>query len=431
MQSALVISLVAIFFLLVAGAFFSAAETALTTASRARMHQLERTGNKRAQLVAKLNESRERLLGTVLIGNNVVNILGSALATQALIGVFGDAGVALATALMTVLVLVFAEILPKTYALLHADRVALSVAPLLRNIVAVLGPISGAADWIVRRILKLFRVKAPEGAAVAQEEIRGAIELYSKEVEGTRGERQMLGGILDLAHVDVSEIMVHRKTMFMLEADLPASKILEGVLEAQYTRVPLWRNNPDNIVGVLHAKDVLQAITQHKDEVDKLDIVALAKEPWFVPGTTNLREQLQAFRRRKVHFALVVDEYGALMGLVTLEDIIEEIVGEISDEYDVAATGIRPQSDGSFVVDGTTTIRDLNRRFEWNLPDAEATTIAGLVLHEAQMIPDAGQVFTFYGFRFEILRRQRNQVTLLRLTPPARPAPEAEGDAAP
>ena len=356
----------------------------------------------------------------MLIGNNVVNILGSALATQALIGIFGYAGVALATALMTVLVLVFAEILPKTYALLHADRVALAVSPLLRNIIAVLGPISSAVDWIVRAILKLFRVKAPKGA-VAQEEIRGAIELYGKEVDSTRGEQQMLGGVLDLAHVDVSEIMVHRKNMFVLEADQPASKILEGVLDGQYTRVPLWRNNPDNIVGILHAKDVLQAITQHRDEIDKLDIAGLAKEAWFVPSTTNLREQLQAFRRRKAHFALVVDEYGALMGLVTLEDIIEEIVGDISDEYDVAATGIRPQSDGSYVVDGTTTIRDLNRRFEWKLPDAEATTLAGLVLHEAQMIPDAGQVFTFYGFRFEILRRQRNQITLLRLTPPARP----------
>ncbi len=420
MHTALVISLVAILFLLVAGAFFSAAETALTTASRARIHQLERAGNKRARLVAKLNERRERLLGTVLIGNNVVNILGAALATQALIGIFGDAGVALATALMTVLVLVFAEILPKTYALLHADRVALAVSPLLRNIIAVLGPISSAVDWIVRGILKLFRVKAPKGV-VAQEEIRGAIELYGKEVDSTRGEQQMLGGVLDLAHVDVSEIMVHRKNMFVLEADQPASKILEGVLDGQYTRVPLWRNNPDNIVGILHAKDVLQAITQHRDEIDKLDIAGLAKEAWFVPSTTNLREQLQAFRRRKAHFALVVDEYGALMGLVTLEDIIEEIVGDISDEHDVAATGIRPQSDGSYVVDGTTTIRDLNRRFEWKLPDAEATTLAGLVLHEAQMIPDAGQVFTFYGFRFEILRRQRNQITLLRLTPPARP----------
>ena len=425
MHTALIISLVAIFFLLVAGAFFSAAETALTTASRARIHQLDRKGNRRARIVAKLNERRERLLGTVLIGNNVVNILGSALATSALIGIFGDAGVALATAIMTVLVLVFAEILPKTYALLHADRVALAVAPLLRNIVAVVGPLSGAVDWLVRRILKLFRVSPPAGAAVAQEEIRGAIELYGREVAGGRGERQMLGGVLDLPHVDVSEIMIHRKTMFMLDADLPQQQMLAGVLDGQYTRVPLWRGNQDNIVGILHVKDVLQAITSHKEEIEKLDIAGLAKEPWFVPGTTNLREQLQAFRRRKAHFALVVDEYGALMGLVTLEDIIEEIVGDISDEFDVAATGIRPQSDGSYIVDGTTTIRDLNRRFEWSLPDDEATTIAGLVLHEAQMIPDPGQAFTFYNYRFEILRRQRNQVTLLRVTPPAR-ATEAE-----
>ena len=417
MQTAIIGSLVAIFFLLVAGAFFSVAETSLTTASRARLHQLQRKGNKRAGMVAALNERRERLLGTVLIGNNVVNILSSALATSLLIGLFGDAGVAYATAIMTVLVLVFAEILPKTYALLHAERVALAVVPILRPVVAILGPISTAVDRVVRVILRMFRVAPPEGAIVAQEEIRGAIELYGM-AAGGRGERQMLGGILDLAHVDVSEIMVHRKNMFMLDADLAASKILAGVLEGQYTRIPLWKGNQDNIVGVLHAKDVLQAVTSHKDDLDALDLASLAKEPWFVPSTTTLREQLTAFRRRKAHFALVVDEYGALQGLVTLEDILEEIVGDISDEFDVAASGVRAQSDGSYIVEGTTTIRDLNRRLEWSLPDEEATTVAGLVLHEAQVIPEVGQVFVFHGYRFQVLRRLRNQLTLLRVTPP-------------
>ncbi len=421
MQSALIVSLVAIFLLLVVGAFFSAAETALTTASRARLRHLETKGNQRAGIVAALNERRERLLGTVLIGNNVVNILGSALATSALIRIFGDAGVVYATAIMTVLVLVFAEILPKTYALLHADRVALAVAPILRVVVAVVGPVSNAVDSVVRVILRMFRVRSAAGGEMAQEEIRGAIDLY-QEAGGTRGERQMLGGILDLAHVDVSEIMIHRKNMFVLNAEEPPSKILAGVLDAQYTRVPVYRGAQDNIVGILHVKDVLQAVTAHKQDIATLDIAGLAKEPWFVPNTTTLREQLTAFRRRKAHFALVVDEYGVLMGLVTLEDILEEIVGDISDEFDVAAAGIRPQPDGSYIVEGTTTIRDINRRLEWNLPDDQATTIAGLVLHEAQTIPEAKQVFTFHGYRFEVLRRQRNQITLLRVSPPQRPA---------
>ena len=423
MHTALVLSLVAIFFLLVIGAFFSASETALTTASRARLHHLERKGSKRAGIVAALNARRERLLGTVLIGNNVVNILSSALATSVLIGLFGDAGVAYATAIMTVLVLVVAEILPKTYALLHAERVALALAPTLRGIVAVVGPLSSAVDTLVAFILRALRVRSPQGAVIAQEEIRGAIDLYGLQAGG-RGERQMLGGILDLAHVDVSEIMIHRKNMFVLDAGLPSEKLLEGVLEGQFTRVPLYRDNPDNIIGILHAKDVLQAVTSRKEDIATLDIVALAKEPWFVPSTTNLREQLTAFRRRKSHFAMVVDEYGALMGLVTLEDILEEIVGDISDEFDVAAAGIRSHLDGSFIVEGGTTIRDLNRRFEWNLPDEEATTIAGLVLHEARTIPEVGQVFTFHGYRFEVVRRLRNQITLLRLTPPKRePSP--------
>ncbi|MBM3507692.1 MAG: HlyC/CorC family transporter [Alphaproteobacteria bacterium] len=424
MRTTILLSLVAIFFLLVISAFFSASETAMTTASKARLHHLERKGNPRAATIAKLNARRERMLGTVLIGNNLVNILSSALLTSVLISAFGDAGVAYATAIMTILVLVFAEILPKTYALLHAERVALAVAPLLRMVVAVVGPVSIAVDALVGFILRVLRVRAPKGAAVAHEELRGAIDLYGLQAGG-RGERQMLGGILDLAHVDVSEIMVHRKNMFVLDAGLPPAKLLEGVLEGQYTRVPLYRDNPDNVVGVLHVKDVLAAITSHKEDIATLDIVNLAKEPWFVPSTTNLREQLQAFRSRKAHFALVVDEYGALMGLVTLEDILEEIVGDISDEFDVAAAGIRPQADGSYIVEGATTIRDLNRRFEWTLPDDEATTVAGLVLHEARTIPEAGQVFTFHGYRFEVLRRQRNQITLLRITPPRRPVPAA------
>jgi len=420
MSTALSITLGAIVLLLLLSAIFSGSETALTTASQARMHHLKRKGNRRAGIVSALNDRRERLLGTILLGNNLVNILASALATSVMIGWLGDPGVAYATVVMTLLILIFSEILPKTYAILNADRTALALAPFIRALVVLLGPVSVAIQVMVRVILRVSRVQHGKGRAAAEEEIRGAIDLYIHEAGGFRGEGDMLGGILDLANVEVSEIMVHRKNMFLIDASQPTEAIVADALQSPYTRIPMWKDDLENIIGILHAKDILHAVTGHDGDLNELDIGAVAREPWFVPDTTNLRAQLTAFRRRKSHFALVVDEYGALMGLVTLEDILEEIVGDISDEHDVTATGVRLQTDGSYIVDGTTTIRDLNRKFEWTLPDEEAATIAGLVLHEAQVIPKTGQVFVFFGFRFEVLRRQRNQISALRVTPPDR-----------
>ncbi len=409
---------IAIAFLLVLSAFFSGSETALTAASRPRMHHLEKSGSQRARMVNRLREQQERLIGTVLLGNNLVNILASALATSLLIGWFGDAGVAYATVAMTLLVLIFAEVMPKTYAIANADRMALAVAPWLRPLVAALSPVSRAIQQVVRLILRLFRteITGRTSEAAREEELRGAIALLSDTDADARREREMLRSILDLADVDVDEIMVHRKSVDMIDAELPPAQILERVVGSPYTRLPLYRDEPDNIIGVLHAKALLRAVQTHGGNVDAVDMESLAALPWFIPESTSLLRQLQAFRRRREHFAIVVDEYGALMGVVTLEDILEEIVGEISDEHDVPVAGVRAQRDGSIVVDGTVTIRDLNRQFEWTLPDEEAATIAGLVLHEARVIPEAGQVFEFHGFRFEILRRLRNQVTSLRLT---------------
>jgi Mg2+/Co2+ transporter CorB len=205
--------------------------------------------------------------------------------------------------------------------------------------------------------------------------------------------------------------------MVMINADLPAEELVREVLATEYTRIPLWRDKPENIIGVLHAKDLLRAIRVTEGYISTVDDSAIALPPWFVPEMRPLSEQLKAFRRRKTHFALVVDEYGEVEGLVTLEDILEEIVGDISDEHDVVVAGVRVQPDGSVIVDGTVPIRDLNRAMDWKLPDEEATTIAGLVIHEARSIPDRGQIFTFHGFRFRVLRRERNRITALRIFP--------------
>jgi Mg2+/Co2+ transporter CorB len=421
MESEMLAVIGGIVVLLAISAFFSGSETALTAASRPRMHLLEQEGDERARVVNRLYATKERLIGAVLLGNNLVNILASSLATSVLIAAFGDRGVVYATAAMTVLIVVFGEVMPKTYALQRADRVALAVGPAVSRIVAVLSPIVHAISVVIRISLRAFGVKLAteqELARAAEEVLRGAIDLHRGEEPEMRQERIMLRSILDLADVDVSEVMHHRQDIAAIDADLPPASIVEQVVESPYTRIPLWRGQKDNIVGVLHAKALLRQMHAHRGDIDKIDIAAVATPPWFIPESTSLLEQLQAFRQRREHFALVVDEYGSLLGVVTLEDIIEEIVGDISDEHDIVLIGVRPQDDGSLLVDGRVTIRDLNRRYDWRLPDEAASTIAGLVIEIARVIPDEGQIFTFNGFRFEVMRRRRNRLALIRVTPP-------------
>ena len=419
MTMGLGITLGAIFGLLLVSAFFSGSETALTAASRAKMHALEEGGSKRARTVNRLLQIRERFIGAILLGNNLANIAASALATSLFLNLFGEEGVVYATLVMTAIVVLFAEVLPKTYAIVNADRMALFVAPAVRLLVAVLAPVTAAMQWVVRHTLRLFGASIADDAEVlsAHEELRGAIDLYHKTGGMVKLTRDMLGGVLDLRELTVSDIMVHRTKMDAIDAELPTGAIIDAALKSPHTRLPLWRGEREEIVGVLHAKTLLRALREARGDTSKIDILALAAPPWFVPDTTTLKDQLNAFLKKKAHFAIVVDEYGEVMGLVTLEDIIEEIVGEISDETDVAATLARPQADGSLIVDGGVPIRDVNRLMDWDLPDEEATTIAGLVIHEAQTIPNPGQAFTFHGYRFEVLRRQRNRLTSLRVTP--------------
>lgn len=399
--------------------FFSGSETALTASSRARMHQLEKQGDQRAAMVNRLLAARERMLGAILFGNNAVNIAASSLAAGLLIVWFGEVGVVYATIIMTVIVVVFTEVLPKTAAINAPDRFALLAARPMAAIVAALGPILMAIEALVRRLLALIGIRVGENQPIlsAHDELRGTIDLLHREGGVEKHDRDMFGGLLDLRELTVSDVMLHRTKMITLNADDPPEEIVRAVLAAPVTRLPLWRGSPENIVGILHAKDLLRAIQAADGDVTKVDVMSIARPPWFVPNVRPLAEQLKAFRRRKTHFALVVDEYGEVMGLITLEDIIEEIVGDIADEHDIAVAGVRVQPDGSVHVEGSVPIRDLNRAMDWHLPDDEATTIAGLVIHEARSIPEPGQTFTFHGFRFEVLRRTRNRITALRITP--------------
>jgi len=413
----MLLTMAAIGLLLCLSAFFSGSETALTAASRPRLHQLESDGNRRAELVGRLLMEKERLIGAILLGNNAVNILASSLATYLFVGIVGDSGVIYATLVMTVMVFIFAEVLPKTFAIRNADKTALAVAPAIRGLTALLSPITLAVQTIVGGTLRLLGVQ-PAGASDfldVSNELRGAIDLHAREGTMRKHYRDMLRSILDLSEVHVDEVMVHRSNMATLDVDQPPAKLVDAALSSPFTRLPVWRDDPDNIIGILHAKDLLRALSEAGSDPERVDISTILTEPWFVPDATSLADQLHAFRMRRAHVALVVDEYGALMGLVTLEDIIEEIVGDISDEHDIPVRGVTIEADGSCVVEGTVTIRDLNRRFDWRLPDEEAATIAGLVIHEAQRIPEVGETFDFHGFQFHVLARQRNRVTSLRV----------------
>ncbi|MBU2327472.1 MAG: HlyC/CorC family transporter [Alphaproteobacteria bacterium] len=421
------LTLLAIFLLICCSGFFSGSETALTATSRARMHSLEVNGDDRAGVVNILIERRDRLIGALLIGNNLVNILASSLTTSLFLGLFGDSGVAIATLLMTVLLVIFSEVLPKSWAISAPERFALVVAPLVRPFVAVVGPLSSLVNWLVRKMLGMFGVSISGEASMlsAHEELRGAVALLHREGSVIKADRDRLGGVLDLGELEVSDIMIHRTAMRAVNADEPPEVAIRNILESPYTRMPVWRGATDNIIGVIHAKDLIRALAEPHVEPQDIDIVKIAQKPWFVPDTTNLKDQLNAFLRRKTHFAVVVDEYGEVQGVVTLEDILEEIVGDISDEHDLEIQGVRQDSDGSIVVDGGVPIRDLNRAMDWLLPDEEATTIAGLVIHESKSIPEERQAFTFYGKRFIVLKREKNRITRLRIRPIDAAVPEA------
>jgi Mg2+/Co2+ transporter CorB len=403
------------------GAYMSAAETAITGASRPRMHRLAQQGNKRAALVNGLLDRKDEAVSAVLLGNSVVNILSASLTTAVLTALFGAAGIVYATVAVGVMVVIFAEVMPKTWALLRADRVALILAPSIVVTLAVLGPMARGVAWISRFFLNLLgvRVDRMPDADEHADVLRGAIELHGhgQTDEAAPAEKAMLRSVLDLGDRTVADVMTHRGNVVLIDAEQAMDAMVGQMLAAPYTRIPVYRGDPDNIVGVVHAKDLFRAVrAAGGPQTVKIEEVMTA--PWFIPESTTLFDQLQAFRARHEHFAIVVDEYGALRGIVTLEDIIEEITGDIEDEHDAIKRGVVLREDGSLVCQGDVPIRDLNREFGWGLPEDVAITIAGLVLHEARRIPEVGQVYAFYGFRFEILKREGTRIAELRIVPP-------------
>ncbi len=403
-----------IIFLLIISAFFSGSETALTAASRPKMYQLEKENNLRAKIVNFLKNKKERLIGTLLLGNNLVNTLATAIATSFFISLLGDnqKGILYSTIVMTLLILIFGEVLPKTIAINKADKFALLFAPFIKFLVTILSPFTYLINFFTRIILKLFKFEISTDISTSEDELRGTIDLHAKS-EGTTQEKDMLQGILDLDDLQVKEIMTHRKNIEVIYVNESINKNIKKILNSQFTRLPLYDKNSDKILGIINVKDVLKNINKKK----KLDLKLIAKNAWFIPETTSVLDQLQEFKKKQRHLAFVVDEYGALMGIVTLEDIIEEIVGDIEDEHDIKIKGAKKSKDGKYTISGNVTIRDINREFGWNLPDKDASTLAGLIFHEIKTIPEPGKIFSFYGFRFEIINVRKNHIELVKVIP--------------
>lgn len=417
----------AILGLIMMSAFFSGSETALTAASRGKLRAASDRGSSGAARALRITEDNERLIGSVLLGNNLVNILATSLATALFTNLFGDSGVAWATLFMTLLVLIFAEVLPKTYAITNPETAAARVATPIALVIRLFAPVVSAVRLLVRGVLRVFGVQTdPDSQILAvREEIAGALQLGHSEGVVQKEDRDRILGALDLGDRTVEEIMLHRSNIEMIDADTPPQDILQQCLESSHTRLPVFRGDPENIIGMIHAKDLLRAMykltTGEKDIAEALagfKVTDVMMKPYFVPDTTALDDQMRQFLRRRTHFALVVDEYGSLKGLITLEDILEEIVGEIADEHDPKADSqFLLTDDGQYLVDGNMTIRDFNRATDFILPDDEANTVAGLVIYKSQVIPTVGQVFSFHGFRFEVLARENNRITKLKIMP--------------
>ena len=403
-------------FLILLSAFFSGAETAITAASQAKMHQMKLQGNKKAKLVLELRENKEKLIGTILLANNGLNILSSSIVAANFMTIFGEEGVIYASFIMTIIILIFAEVLPKSYAFDNPEKVSLKIVYIIDFLVKAFSPITSTIRWISIKALKLFNLNSKSAVISGNEALRGTIELFHHEGQVIKTDKDMLGAILDLRDVTVEQIMLHRSNFFSLDVNLPIRDIINKCVETNYTRIPFWEGNPDNIIGIMHVKNLFRkALRENMDET-KINIKELLIEAWFVPNTTNLSDQLHQFQKRKNHFAFVVDEYGILMGLITLEDILEEIVGQIDDEHDTEKDNIKKLDDKKYIVNGQCNIRDINRELDIDLPEDDANTIAGLIMYEVQKIPEEGEVFVIENTECKVLKKNNNKITFVEIT---------------
>ena len=417
MENLNLVSVIYIICLIVISAILSGSETSITSIRKSKIHKLANKGDRNALRVLKLIEKKNDLVSSILVGNNFVNILASALATAILIKFYGDDGVIYSTIVMSVLIVIFAEILPKNIALLKPDRYALTLSFILTLFLKFFSPFVYIIKKFNLLIFKIFNIEKQKVTdASVREDIRNIINMHEDEGILLKDERDMLNGILDLKEMTVEKIMTHRKNIYSINIDQP-EEYFKKISQSSFSRIPVWKENPNNILGVVHAKKLLANLNE-SGKIDLKNINDSTLDPWFIPETTKVKDQLNAFIDRHEKIAFVVDEYGELMGLISLEDIIEEIVGNIFDESDLSTIGIRKIGKNIFRVRGDVNIRDMNRTLELNLNEKNSSTVAGFLIYETETFPDVGQTFKFNNILFEILNKKNNQITQLKVTLP-------------
>ena len=411
-------SIIIIFFLLIISGLLSGSETSITSVSKSKIHKLSNRGDARAKKVLKLIEKKNDLVSSILIGNNIINILASVLATALLIKYYGDKGILYSTVVMSALIVIFSEVFPKNYALLRPDRFVLTLSGPLTIFSKLLLPFILFLRFINFIIFKLMRVDTANKVTskTAREDIRNIINMHEDEGRLLKDESDMLNAILDLKEITVEKIMTHRKNIYSINIE-ETDTFFTKIAKSSFSRIPVWKDNPNNILGLVHAKNVLSNL----DENGALDINKIKEnliKPWFIPETTKAKDQLNEFIKRKEKLAFIVDEYGELMGLISMEDIIEEIVGNIFDEKDFSTIGIRRLENNIFRIRGDVNIRDINRELDIAIPEGSSSTIAGYIIDQTESFPDVGQIFAYDGIIYEIINKNKNQITQIKLTLP-------------
>lgn len=405
-------AIIIILCLLLFSAILSAIETAVVASSPGRMQKLKAEGNTKAYIVLKLLKMKDRVISTLLVVNSISNTVCTTVAAGLLISVYGEElGTIIASSLMSVLIIVFAEVIPKAIAVAKAERISLHVSNYLNLMLKVLRPVNFVLDMTVKIFCFIFRINLNDTLSGA-DELRGVIEHQHQEGNVFKEDREMLDGILDISAMTIASIMVHRSNMVTIDASLPIKKIVSRALSTTHTRIPVFKGDEDNIIGILHLKNLLKSLHENKFDYDKISLRDFITEPWYIPANSLVNQQLHEFKKRKTHFALVVDEYGEIKGLVTLEDVLEEIVGQIDDEHDKPTKRIEQISDSEYILHGGVSVRDINREMGWNLDeDDNAHTLAGFLIAKAKRLPEQGESFTIKDIKFTVQRRYNNQLS--------------------
>ena len=400
--------------LVILSGFLSGSETAITATSKARILYKKKKGSKRAGYVLELLDKKDNVISTLLLSNNLVNILASSLATAFFYDLFGVEGIFYATLIMTVVIVIFAEVLPKTYAINRPNRTALLISPIIYYLNKILFIFVFVINLIVRLIFRKNDNDIKNNDLQSEEELKGVIDLYKTSNPDYEQEKEMLQSILQLNDITVEEIFTHRKNIFSIDSTIEIKDIINKINSSRFTRIPFWKDNPENIIGLLNVRTL--DIDLDNEEKSKEIIFEKITKPWFIPETTNLLEQLVEFRKRKEHLAFVVDEFGELLGLITLEDIIEEIVGEIVDEIDIPENNFKLNNNGNLILNGEINLRDLFKSFDIDPPESEASTIAGYILEISKKIPLYGEVVQDKNFSYKVLSHSRKQISRVEIS---------------